>query len=223
MSPGRIDPTASRPTQPRPRSPPRRAPPRPDRPVVCPGFGFDRFRLFVLLPGHALHEKGLQRQKGDGPLVSSQEQRALLVPLMNRLSTADFVPLSVYIGFRLYVLLERRSGDLSSIDALGGAREACLLGEQFCWHPILPDPTSPPRRAPRHDPPVVCPGFGFDKWSDVQATCLRCFGGYEGGLSPRRTVLLAPSPARPRPVTLPCTTTRPARGMCGFWTRQIGV
>ena len=50
MFPGRIDPTASRPTQPRPRSPPRRAPPRPDRPVVCPGFGFDScvFEMFVL-------------------------------------------------------------------------------------------------------------------------------------------------------------------------------
>ena len=34
-------------------------------------------------PGHALHEKGLQRQ-GVVALVSSQEQRALLVPLINR-------------------------------------------------------------------------------------------------------------------------------------------
>ena len=32
------------------------------------------------VPGHALHEKGLQRQKGVGLLVSSQEQRALFVP-----------------------------------------------------------------------------------------------------------------------------------------------
>ena len=29
-------------------------------------------------------------------------------PLINRWSTADFVPPSVYIGFRLFVLLERR-------------------------------------------------------------------------------------------------------------------
>ena len=35
-------------------------------------------------PGHALHEKGLQRQKGVVPLVGSQEQRALLVPPINR-------------------------------------------------------------------------------------------------------------------------------------------
>ena len=60
------------------------------------------------IPGHALHEKGLQRQKGVVPLVGSQEQRALLVLVINRLSNADFVPPSVYIGFRLFVLLERR-------------------------------------------------------------------------------------------------------------------
>ena len=55
-----------------------------------------------------MHEKGLQRQKGVVPLVGSQKQRALLVPLINRGSTGDFVPPSVYIGFRLFVLLERR-------------------------------------------------------------------------------------------------------------------
>ena len=37
------------------------------------------------IPEHALHEKGLQRQIGDGTLVSSQERRALAVLLMNRL------------------------------------------------------------------------------------------------------------------------------------------
>ena len=62
-----------------------------------------------------LHEKGLQRQKGVVPLVSSQEQRALLVPLINRGSTGHFVPPSVYIGFRLFVLLGIRSGDVSSM------------------------------------------------------------------------------------------------------------
>ena len=36
------------------------------------------------IPGHALHEKGLQRQKGVVPLVGSLEQRALLVPVINR-------------------------------------------------------------------------------------------------------------------------------------------
>ena len=50
-------------------------------------------------------------------------------------------------------------------DALEGTREARFLGEQFCWHPVLPDPALPPRRAPRPDPPVVCPGFGIDRSS----------------------------------------------------------
>ena len=40
------------------------------------------------IPGHAVHEKGLQRQIGVGTLVSSQKERALLVPVINRLSTA---------------------------------------------------------------------------------------------------------------------------------------
>ena len=38
----------------------------------------------ALIPGDALHEKGLRRQKGDGPLVSRQEERALAAPLINR-------------------------------------------------------------------------------------------------------------------------------------------
>ena len=40
--------------------------------------------MFMFIPGHALHEKGLQRQKGVGPLVSSQEKRELLILLINR-------------------------------------------------------------------------------------------------------------------------------------------
>ena len=62
-----------------------------------------------------MHIKNLQRQ-GDGPLVSSQEQGALLAPLaINWLSTARCVPPSVDIGFRLFLLLKRGSGDVSSM------------------------------------------------------------------------------------------------------------
>ena len=43
-----------------------------------------RRRVCDAFLGHALHEKGLQRQIVDGTLVSSQEERALLVPLINR-------------------------------------------------------------------------------------------------------------------------------------------
>ena len=99
-----------------------------------------------------------------------------------------------------------------------------FLGEQFCWHPVVLDLAPPLRLALRPDAPVVCPGFGFDKlcfWGNVQATCPRCFGEYEEGLFPRQTVLLANCPARPRPATPPCAPTRPARGMSGFWARQV--
>ena len=36
-----------------------------------------------VLPGHTLHEKGKQRQTGFAPLFVSQDQRALLVPIIN--------------------------------------------------------------------------------------------------------------------------------------------
>ena len=133
------------------------------RPLGSPGF-----------PGYALHEKVLQRQKGVGPPPSSQSQRALLVqrfnrlssgcqPLVNRLSTARLVPPSFYMGFRLFVLLESRSGDTSSM--LSGVRGKLVSfrGELFCRRPTLPGPNPLPGHAPRPDPNVVCPGFGFDK------------------------------------------------------------
>ena len=37
-----------------------------------------------MIPGHALHANGLQRQIGDGTLVSNQERRAAVVPRINR-------------------------------------------------------------------------------------------------------------------------------------------
>ena len=40
-------------------------------------------------------------------------------------------------------------------------------------------------------------------------------------MSPARIVLSAPNPARPRPAGPPCAPTRPARGMSGFWVRQV--
>ena len=54
------------------------------------------------MPGHALHEAGLQRQTGVSTLVSSQERRPLAVmvinsgqtcfqPVVDRLSTAGFL------------------------------------------------------------------------------------------------------------------------------------
>ena len=44
---------------------------------------------YVMVPRYALHEKDLIRQKGFGPLVSSQEERALLVPLVKHEKAAN--------------------------------------------------------------------------------------------------------------------------------------
>ena len=68
---------------------------------------------FVLLsvPGHALHEKGSQRQESVVSLVAARTKSASRPPdkpRINRRSTGDFVLPSVYIKFRLFVLLERR-------------------------------------------------------------------------------------------------------------------
>ena len=53
---------------------------------------FILFLGWILVPGHALHEKGLLGQQGVGPLVSNQERRAAVFPLINRSSTARRVP-----------------------------------------------------------------------------------------------------------------------------------
>ena len=47
--------------------------------VVIPPDNINSF------PGHTLHENGLQRHQGIGPMVTSQEQRALVVPRKHRI------------------------------------------------------------------------------------------------------------------------------------------
>ena len=117
------------------------------------------------VPGHALHkgftETKRRRYTGQQPGTKSASRPADK-PVVNRGSTAGFFPPSVYIGFRLFVLLERRRSDVSSMPwrvrwtFVSWANSS--VGTQSC--------STPPgrRRAPRPDPPVVCPGFGFDRY-----------------------------------------------------------
>ena len=112
------------------------------------------------IPGHALHEKGLQRQKGGGPLVGSQEQRALLVPLLNRLSTARCAPEFGLLG----ISPVRASGGTfirRFFDALGCMRDACLLGDLFRRRPVLPGPGPPLRHGMSEflDSTINVPGY----------------------------------------------------------------
>ena len=111
-----------------------------------------------------MHDKGLRRQIGTGTLVSSLERRALVIPRINRGSTAGFVPLSVYMGFPLFVLLKKHSKQLSAMPVRHEGRLPPGRDDPSASHPARPRPAPPPRRAPpRPDPPVVCPGFGLDR------------------------------------------------------------
>ena len=111
----------------------------------------DKYGRFFDIRGHALHENILQRQNRVGPLVSSKGKKAPLVPVINRRYTTrqpEFLfPQSVYTGFRLFVLLERRSGDVSTVPS--GIKGNLVpwpnnsIGTQSC-PPLAAAP--PPRR-----------------------------------------------------------------------------
>ena len=135
-----------------------------------------------IIPGRALHKKGLQRQIGVGTLVSSQDEErsrsrgsTAYQLRVNRWSSAGFVPPSVYIGFRLFVLPQRRPGQCVRF---AGGQEGGLFASRIdptASHPTQPRTPSPPRRAPpRPDRPVVCPGFGFDR-SDYTFILLKTY------------------------------------------------
>ena len=98
------------------------------------------------VPGHALHEKGLQRQICVGTLLSNQERRAAVVLLVDRWLCSP----SGLQGFRLFVLPETRSGGLSTIVWK-------VRGTVVSWAdgPVgVPCCPSPPRPAVRHPDPT---------------------------------------------------------------------
>ena len=109
-------------------------------------------------PGHALHEKNLQRQIGVGTLVSSQEQRALLIPVINRLSTAGFVPPTDYKGFPLFVLPKSCSGQLSSMPWGAQGTVVSCADKTVGVPPCRARPAQPPRRAPPDPTRPTAPG-----------------------------------------------------------------
>ena len=109
-----------------------------------------------LVPGHALHEKGLQRQKSVGTLVSSQERRALAVPVINRLSTAGQPLISFLHRFTWDFVCScfRKVVQDSVFDSLEGKTEGCLLARSTRRRPVLPSPAPPRRPAVRRPDPT---------------------------------------------------------------------
>ena len=122
------------------------------------------------VPGHALHEKGLQKQISDGTLVSNKERRALAVPVINR-GWAAGQPRNLFLrGFTYEFAWScfRRVVQDSFL--------RCPRKQKNRWLPwrtdlsasrsARPGPACSLRRAPpRRDPPVVCLGLGFDKFT----------------------------------------------------------
>ena len=107
---------------------------------------WDSTDLFI--PKHALHEKHFQRHTFVGPLVSSPERRAAMVPQINRSSTSR-QPLvvfldPVYTGFNMFVLPKRRPGRLLSVPGVENPRSC-------------PGRTAPPSLRPAPAPPRSAP------------------------------------------------------------------
>ena len=101
------------------------------------------------IPGHALHEEGLQRQIGVGTQVSSQERRAAVFPRINRLSTDRQSRVCSSVGLHRISFVRASEDTFKTVtpDALEGKRAARLLGEPTRRRPVLPRPALPRRPA----------------------------------------------------------------------------
>ena len=127
------------------------------------------------IPGNALHEKDLQRQIGDGTLVSSLERRALAVPRINRGQTADEPRVLFPHWFTQDFLCScfRRVVQDSCLRCRGWQKDLLSPGrtDPSASRPARSGPAPTPCHAPpRHDPPVGCPGFGLDKYLIFKVT-----------------------------------------------------
>lgn len=124
-----------------------------------------------------MHRSTCQQQR------TKSGRRPAVEPRINRLSTGRFVPLSVYILFRLFVFPKKHARQLFSMP--WRARGSVVtwaerpVGVQSCPAPprlAPPHRPGPPRPdPPRPDPPVVCSGFGHDKFSILGITGHWCF------------------------------------------------
>ena len=148
------------------------------------------------------------------------------------MSTVDFVTAFGLNG----ISLVRASGGTFRrrvFDALEGMRDPCPLGEQFCWHPVLPDPALPSAGSPDPNRPWYvrvldsASRFNLDFFflcsrRDFQTSCLQFLGWRSREVVPFPSLsTLPPShPALARSPAQPCPTMRrPTHGISGFWNR----
>ena len=107
----------------------------------------------------------MRRYTGQQPRNEGRSQSADQ-PLINYGSTSDFVLPSVYIELRFF----RDSGEMSrTVSSVRCRSRERVVSYPSCFlsgvSSFPAPPPSPPRRAPlRPDWPVVCSGFGFDRF-----------------------------------------------------------
>ena len=112
-----------------------------------------------MVSGHALHKKGSQIQKGDGPMVSSQNCKTFCTRRLNRGSNAD--PTRVRRRFCFSIGLHKmpvdcapqqkfKPGVFHAVQGTIASSVNRLVGVPF-------GPVPPRRRGPSHaDAPVLC-------------------------------------------------------------------
>ena len=145
---------------------------------------------------------GMKRVCRDKRLRSTVQQlgtkrafRPAVKPVVNRGSTAGFVPPPVYIGIPLFVLAQGHP-----VISLWLGRRRCQAVVEFV----------------ESNDSFACSCF----WRYAHATFLPVLVRYTALMFPSRTCLLALNSARPHPAVPPGAPTRPDRGMSGFWIRQ---
>ena len=157
---------------------------------------------------------------------------------MNRLSTARCVPQSVYIGFRLFVLLGGRSGDVSAM--LWKVRGRLVswansfVGTQSCptppRHPaVCPDPTRP-RYVRVLDSTSMLPSHTASlSPCEVQPLALAIIGtatcspneGCSTTLSPHKITCRIPNPDIPRAGRVGAPGGTAGRGRAGLGANRF--
>ena len=151
---------------------------------------FHRFEISFLIPGHALHDIGLRRQKGIHRLISSNDRKAAVVPSSNRSATARQPPVKFFASFQIQKHVHA-AAETSKTVVFGVLRvederkspghtappRVPLPPPRLRPASVLPNPAPPPHRAshlprrlapPCRALPVVCPGFGRDRLEGMQ-------------------------------------------------------
>ena len=124
-------------------------------------------------------KKVCRNPKKVGTLVRSKVRRAAVVLRINCLSTADQPRVNRTfcspsgLHRNSFVLASEGTFRRNSLRCSGKQkRNGCFLCKLTRRPPFLPRTAPPLCRAPlRPDPPVVCPGFGFERFHDHTGSC----------------------------------------------------